>query len=300
MENSQQNGKTYPDSSKIFVGGLARNTTEDDLRQYFSVFGNVVECNLKRDFTSGLSRGFAFVTFDDPSGVEMVIAKQVHTLDNKNIDPKKLKSKECLDKCTKVFVGGVDPNTPEATIREYFQQYGKIESMDLPFDKEKNQRRGFCFVNFDTSEAVDNLCTKSKHPLGEKEVEVKRATPQDGRMGNPRFGAPYGGGDFVMRGGMRYPGHMVYPPYNNYGGGGYPGYYNNHPTGGGGGYGQGGGGGGGYGQGPISGNHGNYHPGNGYSVDPYNSFNMGGMGGNQRSGVSNGKNNRGAFSDRYN
>ena len=114
------------------------------------MFGNVVECNLKKDFSSGLSRGFAFVTFDDPSAVDLVsiknknmydaniyqhliniitfkvISKQTHILGDKNIDPKKLKSKESLEKCTKVFIGGVDPNTPESTIRDYFQQYGRV------------------------------------------------------------------------------------------------------------------------------------------------------------------------------
>ena len=69
-------------------------------------------------------------------------------------------------------------------------------------------------------------------------------------------------------GGMRYPGHMMYP-YNGYPGG----YYGNHPSNN---YqGGGGGGGGGYGSGIMAGGHGNYHHGNGYSVDPYNNFNMG-------------------------
>ena len=111
--------------------------------------------------------------------------------------------------------------------------------MDLPFDKEKNQRRGFCFVNFDSSDAVESLCTKSRHPVGEKEVrggvvvllgvfyllechfymykhtnthghtkvEVKRATPQDARMGASRYGM-FGRGGY---GGMgRYAAYVFF------------------------------------------------------------------------------------------
>ncbi|ESO04596.1 hypothetical protein HELRODRAFT_111616 [Helobdella robusta] len=305
-DGGQMNGKGVNENSKIFVGGLARETTDEDLRNYFSSFGTVLECNLKRDFTTGVSRGFAFVSFEDPNAVDLVVAKSTHILGGKAIDPKRLKSKNALEGCTKVFVGGVDPNLPESDIREYFQQFGKIESMDLPYDKEKNQRRGFCFINFESSDAVDMLCTKSKHPLGEREVDVKRATPQDPKMGAFKAG---------MRGGSRAGGGMPFgmPDYGARGGrgggggssfqaqpaavGGYPPYYNYA------GY---------YGQqavgvataaGGYAAAAGGYGFGGGYSTDSYSGYQAanGRSYGMPKAGMSNGKTapTRGGFNDRY-
>jgi len=45
----------------IYVGNLSRQTTEDDLRQAFAVFGQVESVNIIKDRFSGESRGFGFV-----------------------------------------------------------------------------------------------------------------------------------------------------------------------------------------------------------------------------------------------
>ena len=48
----------------------------------------------------------------------------------------------------------------------------KIEEIELPFDKQKNQRRSFCFILFETEESVNEVLKKPKHVLGGKEVCV--------------------------------------------------------------------------------------------------------------------------------
>lgn len=54
----------------------------DALKQYFAQFGNVVHCTIMRDPTNGRSRGFAFLTFSDPTVVNKVMVKE-HFLDGK-------------------------------------------------------------------------------------------------------------------------------------------------------------------------------------------------------------------------
>jgi cold-inducible RNA-binding protein len=44
-------------STKLFVGNLSFNTTENDLHEAFAAFGTVVEANLMMDRMSGRSRG---------------------------------------------------------------------------------------------------------------------------------------------------------------------------------------------------------------------------------------------------
>lgn len=49
-------------NTKLYVGNLSYETTENDLQDAFSPFGTVTEANLMMDRDSGRSRGFAFVT----------------------------------------------------------------------------------------------------------------------------------------------------------------------------------------------------------------------------------------------
>ena len=45
----------------IYVGNLSRETTEEDLRQVFEVFGQVTSVNVVMNKFTGESRGFGFV-----------------------------------------------------------------------------------------------------------------------------------------------------------------------------------------------------------------------------------------------
>jgi len=49
-------------NTKIFVGNLSFNTTENDLHYAFAAHGTVIEANLMMDRATGRPRGFGFVT----------------------------------------------------------------------------------------------------------------------------------------------------------------------------------------------------------------------------------------------
>lgn len=49
-------------NTKLFVGNLSFNATENDLEDLFSQYGPVTEVNLMLDRATGKPRGFAFVT----------------------------------------------------------------------------------------------------------------------------------------------------------------------------------------------------------------------------------------------
>ena len=107
-------------SNAITVLTLSWDTAQDSLLQYFSRFGEVIDCVVMKNaetgndvnlnlfwsnietkslkiiyhvdcfnhIFTGRSRGFGFVTFSDPANVEAVIASCPHTLDGRTIDPK--------------------------------------------------------------------------------------------------------------------------------------------------------------------------------------------------------------------
>ena len=60
-------------STKLFVGNLSYNITENDLQDAFAAHGTVVEANLMMDRMTGKPRGFGFITMSTPEEAQKAI-----------------------------------------------------------------------------------------------------------------------------------------------------------------------------------------------------------------------------------
>ena len=61
--------------TKLYVGNLPFNTTENELQELFSQAGAVQEVTLMQDRFTGKSRGFAFVTMSSDEEAQNAISK---------------------------------------------------------------------------------------------------------------------------------------------------------------------------------------------------------------------------------
>lgn len=61
--------------SKLYVGNMSYNTTEDELRKLFSEVGTVTDLVIIMDKFSGRPKGFGFVTMSTEAEAEAAIAK---------------------------------------------------------------------------------------------------------------------------------------------------------------------------------------------------------------------------------
>ncbi|PYK14250.1 MAG: RNA-binding protein [Verrucomicrobia bacterium] len=61
--------------TKLYVGNLSFNTTENELQELFSQAGTVQEVSLMQDKFTGKSRGFAFVTMGSDEDAQNAISK---------------------------------------------------------------------------------------------------------------------------------------------------------------------------------------------------------------------------------
>ncbi|XP_011882096.1 PREDICTED: RNA-binding protein squid isoform X3 [Vollenhovia emeryi] len=168
-ENSSvaENNQESQEDRKLFVGGLSWETTDKELREHFSAYGDIESINVKTDPNTGRSRGFAFIVFAKAESLDKIMAAGDHVINNKKVDPKKAKARH-----GKIFVGGLSTELSDDDIKNFFSQFGTIVEVEMPFDKTKNQRKGFCFITFESEQVVNELLKTSKQTINGKEAVV--------------------------------------------------------------------------------------------------------------------------------
>lgn len=95
--------------NRIFVGGIAANTTEVELKQYFMAYGAVKDCKIIAD-RAGVSKGYGFVTFETQEDAEKIIKKEG---DNLIFKDRKLNIGPAIRKqaFTRMYEQSVSPGT---------------------------------------------------------------------------------------------------------------------------------------------------------------------------------------------
>ncbi|CAF0955264.1 unnamed protein product [Didymodactylos carnosus] len=187
--NRRSNSINDPNSEqhrKLFVGGLSYKTTDDSLKTYVEKFGQVNDCVVMKD-KNNLSRGFGFVTYTDVSMIDDFMAQRPHTLDGRQIDPKRaMPREEAMNDdvhltVKKIFIGGLRDGIAEDTLKQYFDKYGKICDCFIMKDKTGNTR-GFGFLEFDDYDSVDRVILDRPHTIDQKRIDVKKAVPREQRQ----------------------------------------------------------------------------------------------------------------------
>ncbi|XP_048688083.1 heterogeneous nuclear ribonucleoprotein A1 isoform X3 [Caretta caretta] len=206
---------------KLFIGGLSFETTDESLRGHFEQWGTLTDCVVMRDPNTKRSRGFGFVTYSTVEEVDAAMNARPHKVDGRVVEPKRAVSREDSQRpgahltVKKIFVGGIKEDTEEHHLRDYFEQYGKIEVIEIMTDRGSGKKRGFAFVTFDDHDSVDKIVIQKYHTVNGHNCEVRKAlskqemasasSSQRGRSGSGNFsgggrGGGFGGNDNFNRG----------------------------------------------------------------------------------------------------
>jgi len=178
--------------SDLIVLGLPWKTTEQELREYFEPFGEVLMAQVKKDIKTGQSKGFGFIRFSCYESQMRVLAQR-HMIDGRWCDVKIPNSKEgqVQQVPCKVFVGRCTEEMTGEDLKEYFAKFGEVTDVFIP-----KPFRAFAFVTFLDPEIAQSLCGED-HIVKGVSVHVSNAAPKSDparqQPGFPR--GPPGGRD---------------------------------------------------------------------------------------------------------
>ncbi|KAL6498251.1 hypothetical protein OROGR_028648 [Orobanche gracilis] len=183
---------------KLVVLGIPWDVETEGLREYMSKFGELEDCIVMKERSTGRSRGFGYVTFATVEDAKSALASE-HMLGNRMLEVKVATPKEEMrtssKKVTRIFVARIPPSVTESAFRSHFEKYGDITDLYMPKDPSTKGHRGIGFITFVNTEAVDDLMADT-HELEGSAVVVDRATPKEEDYRPISRVQPNGGGGY--------------------------------------------------------------------------------------------------------
>jgi len=150
-----------PQGSEVFLGGLPRDTTEEDLRELCEPLGEIYEVRLMKDKETKENKGFAFVTFTAKDVAQSAI-EELHDKDHKG------RTLRCSLSQAKhrLFVGNVPKGLSEEELTSIIKGKGPgVVNIEMFKDlHEPSRNRGFLFVEYYNHACADYARQKLSSP----------------------------------------------------------------------------------------------------------------------------------------
>ncbi len=100
----------------------------------------------------------------------------------------------------KLFVGNLPFTTTEEEVRGMFAEFGDVQGVTIPTDRDTGKPRGFAFVEMSQDEDAEKaIAAVNGRRVGGRALNVNEARPKEGGGGGGHRGGGGGG-----RGGYRY------------------------------------------------------------------------------------------------
>lgn len=82
----------------------------------------------------------------------------------------------------KLFVGGLSWETREPQLKEYFEKFGEVESVNLKLDPMTGKSRCFAFIVYKDVADISKVFAAGEHAINSKKVDVKKARAKPGKI----------------------------------------------------------------------------------------------------------------------
>uniref|UniRef100_A0A452UYD8 RRM domain-containing protein n=1 Tax=Ursus maritimus TaxID=29073 RepID=A0A452UYD8_URSMA len=92
-------------------------------------------------------------------------------------------------------------STEEYNLRDYFEKYGKIETIEVMEDRQPGKKRGFAFVTFNDHDTVDKIVVQKYHTINGHNCEVEKVLSKEMQSAGSQRGHGGRSGNFMGHGG---------------------------------------------------------------------------------------------------
>ena len=86
----------------------------------------------------------------------------------------------------KIYVGNLPWSATEDELKQFFSEYGEVESVAIVLDRETGRSRGFGFVEMGDADADRAISEGNGKPMGGRPLRVNEAQERNSRS-KPRF-----------------------------------------------------------------------------------------------------------------
>lgn len=162
----------------LFVGGLTKDITVDDLTKYFERYGALESCEIPTHPKTKKPRLFAFVEFQNDGCVDKVQYSRPHVVNNQVVDTKRKLPARFYDSekqnVRTLYVGGLNSDVDESAVRKHFEQYGPVLKVAIRENKDSSKPR-FAHVDFIEADVVDKVLQEEEPTLDGERITVDKA-----------------------------------------------------------------------------------------------------------------------------
>ncbi|KAI1704213.1 RNA recognition motif domain-containing protein [Ditylenchus destructor] len=150
----------------LFIGNLSPKTTDESLREHFSKYGQLLECNVKSDRQTGQSRGFGYVGFESQEELNRALNEE-HVIDGVEV---KLDHKTSeLDLVVNSLPQNISEESLKNSLWDFFSRYGRVR--DCRFIK-NSAGTITAFVSLSSKDEISRTLNARPHRIDGKLVDT--------------------------------------------------------------------------------------------------------------------------------
>lgn len=192
--STKKSAKISNDASKrdrtIFVGNLPKEVSHKEVAKLFSKYGKISSLRLrsapvadsrvpkkvaviKKDFHAERTNINAYVMFEEVASAKEALEVNGTKIFDRHIRVAMLKAPP-MDRNKAIFIGNLNFGADEEQLHKVFEECGTIVSVRIVRDQVRGIGRGFAYVNFETTGAVELGLLKDGIQVDKRPIRVQR------------------------------------------------------------------------------------------------------------------------------